>query len=364
MMLRILGSFGIVLIIAVSLAQAERISIETVTVGNAGNRADASDVKAVSSVQSVGAASARQAEGYGRVAYSYSIGKYEVTNSQYAAFLNAVAAREDKYKLYNTLMADHALGGICQSFDPVNKTYTYEVKTGCEKLPVVFVNWYDAVRFCNWLSNGQLGEGTTESGVYKLTGLYCVDSLPDHSSLSVGQWFLPSEDEWYKAAYYNGEEDRYWDYATQSDTAPANPAPEADTGNSANYYASGFVNYAPNVWDPAENYLTEVGGYEHSGSYYQTFDQNGNVLEWNEAAIMASDGSMILRGIRGGGYCNCSAALMASYSGSCNPATEENRLPIGFRVARAIVPAPGSIVGMTSLGLMGLLLWKRRRAAT
>ena len=51
-------------------------------------------------------------------------------------------------------------------------------------------------------------------------------------------WFVPTENEWYKAAYYNGATSSYFDYPTATDTAPNNNLPTADTGNSANFLAA------------------------------------------------------------------------------------------------------------------------------
>ena len=81
------------------------IEIDFVTVGNPGNANDDT--------------------GYGGVAYTYQIGKYEVTAGQYTAFLNAVAAT-DTYRLYNDNMSrtDHG-SGIAR--DGSSGGYTYSV---------------------------------------------------------------------------------------------------------------------------------------------------------------------------------------------------------------------------------------------
>ena len=76
---------------------AQAITIETVAVGNIGNVVDS----ATGSL-------------YGAVGYSYDIGKYEVTNTQYAAFLNATAAT-DTFSLYNSSMGSEVFGGITRS---------------------------------------------------------------------------------------------------------------------------------------------------------------------------------------------------------------------------------------------------------
>jgi len=65
------------------------ISLDTVFVGDDGNTEDTT--------------------GYGSVSYDYYIGKYEVANSEYAAFLNAVAAT-DTYGLWHQSMSIERTG--------------------------------------------------------------------------------------------------------------------------------------------------------------------------------------------------------------------------------------------------------------
>ncbi|MEQ9485756.1 hypothetical protein [Coleofasciculus sp. F4-SAH-05] len=60
---------------------------------------------------------------FGYVPYVYEIGKYEVTNEEYAAFLNAVAKFDDPYSLYNPSMSTGLFGGI-ERFDHEG-TYQY-----------------------------------------------------------------------------------------------------------------------------------------------------------------------------------------------------------------------------------------------
>src|SRR5262245_31718927 len=86
----------------------QAITIDTVSVGNANNAGD---------VQSNGI--------FGRVTSDYRIATTEVTNTQYVAFLNAVAA-SDPVGLYNTSMGFNSRGGIVRSGS--SGSYTYSVK--------------------------------------------------------------------------------------------------------------------------------------------------------------------------------------------------------------------------------------------
>lgn len=101
--------------------------------------------------------------GYGGVGYGYYIGKYEVTNAQYAEFLNAVdSVGTNPNGIYNASMSSDVRGGI--SFNAGAAAGSkYEVKTNMGDKPVNYVSFVDAMRFSNWLNNGQ-GSGGTESG--------------------------------------------------------------------------------------------------------------------------------------------------------------------------------------------------------
>ena len=270
----------------------------------------------------------------GGVDYGYQIGKYEVTNGQYAAFLNAVAVRE-RHGLYNPEMASgwKDIGGIIREGE--QGSYSYSVRPGRENRPVNYVSFWDSLRFANWLHNGQptgrQDASTTESGAYLLGGITEPPNESVHRALDARVW-LPSEDEWYKAAYYdpalNDGAGGYWDYATQSDTAPTSePPPGTDPIN-------GSANYWPNGGNPAlgpPDYTTEVGAYASAAGPYGTFDQSGNVLEWNEAIFPDS-----FRGSRGGSFDGFELHLRASRRLRTNADREDDN--IGFRVAQ--IPEP------------------------
>src|ERR1700733_7168984 len=154
------------------------ITIAPVPVGNPGNATD----PATSNL-------------YGSVAYSYSIGKYDVTVGQYATFLNAVAAT-DTYGLYNTSMAtDLNIAGISRSGS--SGSYTYSV-IGSANHPITYVTWGDAARFANWLDNGQPTIGgeslsTTEDGSYYLNGATTDTALNNVMRKTNATWVIPTE---------------------------------------------------------------------------------------------------------------------------------------------------------------------------
>jgi formylglycine-generating enzyme required for sulfatase activity len=194
---------------------AQAVIIDWVPVGNPNNLPDAPSTNC-------------RATNCGSVDHAYSISKYEVTNAQYAEFLSAKAA-SDPLGLYNPNMdSDATFGGITRS--GVSGSFSYTAKAGFAKKPVVYVSFYDSLRFSNWLNNGQ-GSGDTEDGAYTITEAGIIaNSITRNAGASI--FFLPSENEWYKAAYYSPG-GVYFDYPTGTDTETGCVAPVSDTGNSA-----------------------------------------------------------------------------------------------------------------------------------
>jgi formylglycine-generating enzyme len=291
-------------------------SLQFVTVGNPGNSPDPTVMTDSTS-------------GYGSVSYTYQIGKYDVTNAQYVQFLNAKAVGGDPLGLYNSGMSDPNYGGIKYNGS------TYSVIAGNGNHPVNYISWYDAIRFANWLNNGQ-GSGDTESGAYLLQGgtptPSNANSIMRQSGATV---FLPSENEWYKAAYYNPAMGLYYQYPTSNNTVPAATSPTA-TPNSANF---NFV----------VGNLTDVGAYNGTTSPYGAYDMAGNVYQWNEALINNTN-----RGPRGGSFGGAPITLKSSVRANSLPSGED--FVIGFRVAA--VPEPSTFV-LAVLAIIGLIFRRR-----
>lgn len=167
---------------------------------------------------------------YGSVNYEYLIQKFPVSVEEYCQFLNSVAVESDPHKLWiiNMMSSNHP---IIKRENLNNKFLYYPLKNKDRK-PVTFVNWYNAARFINWLSNGMpIGlqdNSTTEDGTYTLNNITTENNvniirnqINPNTNLAPSYW-MSSHDEWYKAAYYKGgsKDAGYWTFATQSDCIP------------------------------------------------------------------------------------------------------------------------------------------------
>lgn len=294
--------FSVAVLSGVSEACFADITIGTVAIGNAGNASDPITAR-------------------GAVSYAFNIGATEVTNAQYAAFLNAKAAT-DTYSLYNTEMAG-TYGGINRS--GTAGSYTYSTVSGRADNPVNFVSYWDSLRFANWLHNGQ-GSGATETGAYTLTSSgISANSIARNSDW---RWAVTSDNEWYKAAYHQpasegGPSDNYWLYPMGTDSIPSDS--EANINN-------------------VVGNTVAVGSY--AANFYGTFDMAGNVMEWTEAAMTSSFGSY--RFLRGGSFTNYYGDIRSNWYFYEVPTAEDRRF--GFRVSQ--IPSPASFA-LLSLGMLG-----------
>jgi formylglycine-generating enzyme required for sulfatase activity len=223
-----------------ALGQAQAGDPETVPVGNLNNVPDDT--------------------GYGFVPYHYSIGKYEVTNAEYCEFLNAVNKNTGDDMRWRWQM-----GKVSITRTGARGSYQFVIKEGREKYPAALMNWKEAVQFCNWLSNGK-GDGSIKTGPYRFVDEWgeVTIKIPDHAALAKGTnmvWVLASEDEWYKAAYYDPAKDDgaggYWPYPS-----PGNDPPKGNFST---------------------EHVMKVGNFPESVSAYGTLDQGGNLWEFNES---------------------------------------------------------------------------------
>ena len=289
-------------------------TIDFVTIGNPGNANDSGTTGISFSP-------------YGGVAYEYRMGTYEIS--------------EDMINKANTL------GGLLITKDT----------RGVSK-PATSVSWNEAARFVNWLNVSSGYAPAYNFAVQPGGGGYSADAnlvlwAPSDAGYNASNlfrnsnayYFLPSEHEWYKAAYYSGSGTTYFDYATGSNTIPT--AVASGTGAGTAVFSGGGATA------PAD--ITLAGGL----SAYGTMGQNGNVYEWHESAFDGiNDSSSENRVFRGGFWFNAESILRSSSRNNPPPTNSDNN--VGFRVAS--VPEPSSTVLMCSASFLALAR-RRRRAA-
>lgn len=268
------------------------INIDFVTIGNSGNAADTGGTI-----------------GCGAVGYNYRIGKYEVTNAQWNAFTSAAGAPTGSD------------GG-----------YSYGAFYTGDQQPTDNISWYEATQFCNWLTSGDKSKGTYQfSGSNTNPGSF-LGINRDTAKAAYGTiYVLPTEDEWYKAAYYKPDGSGYSIYANGTNIAPT-------AGVQSNY--NGTIG---TPWDIG------TGTQEQNG----TFDMMGNIWEWNETLVNSSD-----RIFRGGSYLGGSPGLKSISQYWLSPSFENGEMTEGggFRIAE--IPEPATLI---FLSLGGLALRKNAK---
>jgi formylglycine-generating enzyme required for sulfatase activity len=271
--------------------------------------------------------------GYGIVNHDYLMGTYEVTNDQWGKFVASYGA----------------VTGSSGGYD----NYFYDWGTGTTNVPTNSVNWYAAAQFVNWLNTN-----TGHQAAYKFTGTPHMGdyTFVDWTAGDAGydaanpyrnknaRYFLPNENEWVKAAYWNG---------TTLQTYATKPGQSLTQGSSAS--GTGW-----NYWD--NKYATNPGGPWNVGSRSQelngTYDMMGNIWEWVESPYSDSHfGATSSRGVRGGSFNYNSYYVASSTRSIYYPAYA--RPDLGFRVA--CVPEPAAITMLLGIAATVLPYWLRRR---
>jgi len=334
----------------VSAVQAGVVTIgsfvgDFVTVGDPGNTADSS--------------------GYGAVSETFDIMKFEFTTDQYVQFLNTVDANgTNPNEIYRSNMSSDIRGTI--NFTAGNAAGSkYESRLNMGNKPVNYVSWFDAARVANWLHNGATATSSTETGAYTLGSM--TTGTPPAKNPGARYW-VPSENEWYKAAYYDPNKsgtgvEGYWTYATQSDTAPTKVLGNA-LGDGSAGSAGNFANYGNNAtWItnlsgiPTSQYTTV--GTNGGSSEYGTFDMSGNANEWVSPMSVTTAGDAAFRG-GGRGSANVDSSVRMEF----NAGNDGGLSSTAFRIASLstsppAVPEPSMMVIGTLFGIGGLVAKRR-----
>ena len=275
-------------------------TIDFANIGNTGNAADTT--------------------GYGAVPYEYRASTYEITQN---AITKATAS---------------GMVGV-----------TAGAWTGNQ--PAADISWYEAAAFVNFLNTNS---GKTAAYNLTFTTSWSMALWSSEQAWTAGGtnlyrnkdafYFLPSENEWYKAAYYNAAGTNYFLYPTASSSVPTAVASGTNAG-------SAVYNNAASV--PA--IVDSAGGL----SPYATMGQGGNVWEWTESAFDGTNNlSSANRAVRGGNWSIAADDLSSSFRGINAPGYDNDF--IGFRVAS--VPEPSTYV-LVLLGAGAVYLWKRRKSS-
>ncbi len=243
---------------------------------------------------------------YGAVDYPYRISKHEVTSDQWFVVL----LDSNAFSTVGDWSGDQPVAGI---------------------------SWHEAAMFCNWLTSGDVTDGAyTIDGNDVVTAIDRAGAVSTHGTVYV----IPTENEWYKAAYYNGGASVYYDFPTASDTVPDGIDSNGDTEFDAVFW-DGYDQGQPND-------VNNAGVL----SPYGTMGQGGNVDEWTEMVI----GSNPI--VRGGSWASGWNGGLDAATGHVSEepgAEDDNR---GFRVAS--IPEPGSIT-LLVCGLVSLICLRRRK---
>jgi formylglycine-generating enzyme required for sulfatase activity len=261
------------------------------------------------------------ASGYGIVNHDYRIGVYEITNEQWDKFAAELGMPITGYPLI---------------------AYDESASYSGANIPTNEMSWYKAAQFVNWLNTSSGYEpayrfvGVQGTSDYTLS-TWSAAEADEGTNLYRNKdafYYLPTEHEWVKAAYWNGT--ALQSYATLDGSIPV-------AGVDANYSA-------------AQPWQVGSGQEELNGTY----DMMGNLREWMENPYTTGSYAPNANRVRRGGAFSSSTAPELSSTDRYQFGYPQNEYyDIGFRVA-AEIPEPASI----SLLLAGGCFWLiRRRSA-
>ncbi len=271
----------------------------------------------------------------------YDIGKFEVTNKEYADALNALLAAD---QLYNSSGKAYAGGdvyghgqllsgvssGYCQIAFAQNR-FVPKVRDGrsMENHPVVMVTWYGAVVFCNQLSEskGIAPYYDPATWVPTTSGMY--------------GYRLPTESEWERAAAWGVS---HWVYGFSSNLIDFSRCTYAvtETGQAAYYPNPVGLKSVP--YTTPIGYYNAANGTANRRSPVRCYDMSGNVQEWcaDRYGLYTADehtnpqgaASGDTRVVRGGSWFDDADACRTAHRTDMMP--DRMFMFLGFRTARTL----------------------------
>jgi formylglycine-generating enzyme required for sulfatase activity len=269
--------------------------------------------------------------GFGSVSAAYRIGKYEISR-EFIEKANTEAGL-----------------GL-----PV---WNYSGWSASPSQPIYSTTFYNAVRFVNWLN---VSKGY--SPAYKFStqpgdsGYDAYAAFTPWSAADAGfdsrnvfrnagaRFFIPTINEWYKAAYFDSSTSVYFDFATGSDAAPTPVVGGTSSGTAVYGFLSGG----------------QMADVENAGglSPYGTMGQTGNAWEWTEQTIpeVLPGSFQTGHGVNlGGSYAMPELKVSANFTNG----TIRTYDGIGFRVLDS-VPEPSSLSLLLAGGAV-LMAGRRRK---
>ena len=176
---------------------------------------------------------------FGSVNHEYEIGQYKVSNAEYSNFLNQAAQKSDPNGLFNPKMRIRK--------ELKDGKFIYHPYPATANAAVTYVSWFDALKYCNWLGESYL----------------ISDQGRKVQRKSNAKYYLPTEDEWYKACYYDPKNKKYKLY-------PLRDAHRIENSNKLPSKSSyGMMETSDHIWEWTESKVGEAFRGIRSDSWFQ-----------------------------------------------------------------------------------------------
>jgi formylglycine-generating enzyme required for sulfatase activity len=217
----------------------------------------------------------------GRVDYAFRIARTETSSEQWFPFYRMLWDNDrSMLRRLNPAAQIPGLGGIGQDLDIFGAPIDIFLRPGQERV-AVGVTFATAMAYANWMHNGRTSDPSSI-----LTGAYDIRTYIDRQGLEPipersadARYWLPSLDEWTKAAYYDptkanadGTLGGYWTFTNQSDTLPV-PGLPGEPG--AQTSAGLGEDDLGTLWRSLN-----LGDYPDQMSYYGLLDLSGGAAEY------------------------------------------------------------------------------------